>query len=318
MPYSIGIRICSIMKNTILILLFSTFLVSNAQILKERRVYYLDCSFSMVTNGIWDSVRENLKNAIDNVNDETTELVVVPFAYDNKHHAQLNAFSADATASGKKTLKSKINALQSSKCTMTYHSDPLNDFYACRVNPQRVNYMFFMTDGQNEEEPNTFIPKLGEWHNRYQGQYVYGFYVMLNKAAKDINVEEVIERQENLWKVETADVNINLIRLQSQAIFNARNDEYFELPIYGDFRGKVFDVSFPADSKYHVKGTEIQNGKLRVYVYYDGDVYHLPQSEDNRLSVSMFGGNQFDFLVTETVTVKCESKPERSLKISVR
>lgn len=58
-------------------------LAIHSQILKERRVYYLDCSYSMKQpNGIWDEVKENLKNAIEKVTDETTELVVVPFAFD--------------------------------------------------------------------------------------------------------------------------------------------------------------------------------------------------------------------------------------------
>ncbi len=313
-----GIRIYSVMKTISLILILSFPFILNAQVLKERRVYYLDCSYSMVSNGIWDKVRDNLKNAIDNVNDETTELIVIPFAYDNKHHSRLQALSAAATSQGKKVLKDKIDALMSSKSTMTYHSDPLNDFYTHRVNPERVTYLFFMTDGQNEETPDQFLPLLNGWQGRYQGRNVYGFYVMLDKAAKNTDVERVIDKQENLWKVETADVDINLIRLHPQAIFNARNDEYFELPIYGHFQGKNFKASFADGSKYRVKDTAIKNDKLRVYVAYDGDVHDLPPSEVNKLLISMSGGGEFDFLVTENIKVKCESKPERSLKISVR
>ena len=272
----------------------------------------------MVSNGIWNKVRDNLKNAIDNINDETTELIVIPFAYDNKHHSQLQAISSAATNHGKKLLKERIDALISSKNTMTYHSDPLNDFFSHRVNPQRVTYLFFMTDGQNEEKPDRFLPMLNGWQKRYAGKNVYGFYVMLNEAAKNTDVEKVIEKQENLWKVETADVDINLIRLQSHAVFNARNDEYFELPIYGRFQGKTFNASFSDESRYRVKKTDIKNGKLRIYVTFDGNVYNLPESEVNKLFVSMPGSGEFDFLVTESIGVKCESKPERSLKISVR
>ena len=48
-------------------------------------------------NGIWDEVKENLKNAIEKVTDETTELVVVPFAFAKNHHTSLPAFSSLAT-----------------------------------------------------------------------------------------------------------------------------------------------------------------------------------------------------------------------------
>ena len=310
--YGVAIR-----RLILLLLILSPFRL-NAQILKERRVYYLDCSYSMVTNKLWDDVRDNLKNAIDNVEDETTELIVVPFAFDSKTHTHLNAFTANATASGKNLLKKKIDALNTTKSTMTYHKDPLADFYASRVNPSRVTYMFFMTDGKDEGPKGQFTRLLSQWQNRYGNKNVYGFYVMLHKDAKVPDVESVINAQKNLWKVETADVNINLIRLQSNSIFNARNDKYFELPIYGKYNGKNFNASFPANSRYHVNNVKVVNGKLRVFVTFSGNMHSLPVSEDNNLSIKMNGGGKFDFLVTETVVVKCESIPERSLKISVR
>ena len=289
-----------------------------AQVLKERRVYYLDCSYSMKTNGIWDEVCDNLKKAIDNVSDETTELVIVPFAYDKNHHANLPAFSSFATQGGKEKMKSKISAIAVNKSSMTYHSDPLIDFYKYRVNLSRVTYMFFMTDGQNEEKTNQFQMLLRQWGNRYANKNVYGFYVMLNKAAYNNEIDKIIDSQPHLWKVKTADVNINLIRLQSHAVFNARNDKYFELPVWGNVRGMNFIANFPNGSLYRVQGTKIVNGKLRVYVSCKGNVYALPYSKIYPLIVRLKGGGSFDFLVTETIPVKCESKPERSLKVSVK
>lgn len=292
-----------------------------SQIMKERRVFYVDCSYSMVSpNKIWDSVRENLKNAIDNVNDENTELVIVPFAYDNKHHSDgLEAFIEKATESGKEILKKRIDDLPMSKNTMTYHSDPLSDFYYNdRVASNCITYMFFMTDGQNEENPNSFLPLLQEWGDRYEKKYVYGFYVMLSELAKDEMVCSVIEKQEHLWVVETADVNINLVRVDNHAIYNARNDEYFELPIYGNTSGLEIECSFLNDSPYSVRKSSLENGKIRVYVSYEDDVYSLPVSKDYELLLTVNKKGEFDFLVTNKVLVKCESKPERSLKISVK
>ena len=92
-----------------MIIMMLSSLAIHSQILKERRVYYLDCSYSMKQpNGIWDEVKENLKNAIEKVTDETTELVVVPFAFDKNHHTSLPAFSSLATSKGKDFLKNKI------------------------------------------------------------------------------------------------------------------------------------------------------------------------------------------------------------------
>lgn len=302
-----------------MIIMMLSSLAIHSQILKERRVYYLDCSYSMKQpNGIWDEVKENLKNAIEKVTDETTELVVVPFAFDKNHHASLPAFSSLATSKGKDFLKNKINSLSVNKNSMTYHSDPLMDFYKNRVNSSRVTYMFFMTDGQNEEKTRQFQILLRQWGARYANKNVYGFYVMLNKAAYNQEIDQIIDSQSHLWKVKTADVNINMIRLQSYAVFNARNDKYLELPIWGDVKGKYFIVSFSANSPYYVKESKFVNGKLRVYIAFRGNVHSLPYSKYFPLAVKLRGGRTFDFLVTESIPVKCESKPERSLKVSVK
>ena len=72
-----------------------------AQLQQERRVYYLDCSYSMKSLKIWDKVRENLKTAIDNVGDETTELIVIPFTDRRVNHFPLPVFDEFATLEGK-------------------------------------------------------------------------------------------------------------------------------------------------------------------------------------------------------------------------
>ena len=307
------------MKRAVLLLMLFLPFMLKAQVLKERRVYYLDCSYSMKTNGIWDEVCDNLKKAIDNISDETTELIVVPFAFDRQHHTQLSAICAKADNAGKAMLKKKISAIALSKNTMTYHSDPIVDFYRYRVDPNRVTYMFFMTDGQNEEKPNTaFFNLLRMWGAKFGNQNVFGFYVMLNRAAKNQYLENVIEKQKHLWKVETADVNIRLIRLQNNAIYNARNDKYFDLPIYGSYDGLSFTAKFSPKDPYEVIKTIIVNGKVRVYVRNKKTIFALPNSQTCNVSMSMKGGKQFDFLVTENVKIKCESKPERSLKLSVK
>ena len=291
----------------------------NAQRIKERRVYYLDCSYSMKTNGLWDPVRDNLKHAIDNVADETTELMVIPFAFDMSYHPKLDAFSALATPSGKEKLKKCIDGIVLTKNTMTYHIDPIRDFYENnRVDPKRINYMFLMTDGKDEGKPGEFIGKLRQWGEKYGNKNTYGFYVMLNEKAKNAEVEKIIDTQPHLWKVETADVNINLIRLQNQAIFNVRNEKYFDLPIFGDIEGMTIKASFAPPSPLQITKIERVGDHLRLYTKTNTDVHQLPPSATHQLNVTLSGGDDFDFLVTDKIMVKCESKPERSLKVTMR
>jgi len=301
-----------------IILLCSISIISYAQILKERRVYYLDCSYSMKTNGIWDDVRDNLKKAIDNVNDETTELIVIPFAYDTSSSPTLKPIKEFATTTGKDRIKSQIDALPMNKNTMTYHYIPLNDFFKNQVDNNKVIYMFLMTDGQDEDPHKQALNKLlPQWGSKFANKNVYGFYVMLDSKATNTAIDNVINKQDHLWKVETADVNINLVRLQSSAIFNAKNDKYFDLPIYGDHSGKSFSSAFPNNCPYKVKKTEKISNSLRVWVEAVSG-RQLPVSANFILNVKMNGGGKFDFLVTEKVPVKCEYKPERSLKITIR
>lgn len=291
-----------------------------AQILKERRVYYLDCSHSMVSNKIWGVVCDNLKSAIDNINDETTEIIVIPFADNTSKSPTLKPMKEFATSSGKNELKAKIAALpQPNVHTMTYHYIPLRDFYDNRVDDSRVTYMFLMTDGEDEDKQHTAMNQLlPQWGAKYGNRNVYGFYVMLDNKAKNPQIDKVCSDQDHLWKVETANVNINLVRLLSSAIFNAKNDKYFDLPIAcGNVSGKSFSASFPADCPYKVKRTEKKTDAIRVWVEPISS-QNLPVSSIFYLYLKMAGCGPYDFLVTEKVPVKCEFKPERSLKISVR
>lgn len=299
--------------------LFSTLLffslVLNAQVLKERRVYYLDCSFSLVTAGIWNDVRENLKNAIDNVSDETTELIVVPFALDGK--GSICTWKEMATDAGKKVLKANIDGISPKNSSMTYHSIPWRDFYG-KVDPAKVTYLFFMTDGQNEEKPDPMPSEMRKWGERYGGKNVYGFYVMLHNAAKNNEIERIADEQPHLWKVETASIDIRLIRLATRAKFNVRNDKYIDIPITGDMSGLKFDCKMDSHCSYKIDKTVQNNGKLRVYIKGTKPIAQLPTEENCKIKVTMTGGNKFTFLVTESVDVKCVNEKEYSLKVSVR
>ncbi|MCM1138716.1 MAG: hypothetical protein NC453_09120 [Muribaculum sp.] len=257
-----------------------------------------------------------MKNAIDNVNDETTELVVIPFALN--HDGGITTFKATASESGKQKLKDQISSISPSKNSMTYHFVPLQDFYINQVDSSKVTYMFLMTDGQDEYgDKHKFPEMLQKWGENYGDKNVYGFYVMLHKSAQNKDIENICNTQKHLWKVETADINVNLTRLHNNAIFNARNDKYFDIPIYGK-SDVTLNAKFENSSPYYVSSTSIQNGRLRVNVKFKGDVHHLPVSKVYSLHVEMKDGGQYDFLVNDVISVKCESKPERSLKINVK
>lgn len=62
--------------------LFACFHGNAQSISGERRVYYLDVTYSMVSNKLLASCKDNLIKAIENIEDINTEIVVVAFADD--------------------------------------------------------------------------------------------------------------------------------------------------------------------------------------------------------------------------------------------
>ncbi len=317
------------MKKLLLCFVLIFPLLAHAQVTKERRVYYLDCTYTMKNpNGIWDDVRDNLKKAINNVNDETTELIVIPFWNRDEY---LTSYSQLATEQGKKELCDKIDKLDCPKKSWTLLSIPLNDFYnnsRIGADADCITYMFFMTDGENEDNEEIakfgkvrFYDSLATWGKRYGDKQVYGFYVMLCDAAKIKKVEDIINQQPHLWKVRTADININIIRLNSKAVFNVRNDKYVDIPIVsGDIKGITFDAQLADCTYYHATKTEIADDKLRVYIEPSSGQsgITLPDEVKVDMNINVKGNDDFTFLVTDKVKISCYNKKQYSLKVSVR
>ena len=289
-----------------------------AQLLQERRVYYLDCSYSMKSLKIWDKVRDNLKMAIDNVADETTELIVIPFTDRRSTHFPLPVFCEFATNDGKKNLKNAVDNMICEKACNTIHQVPLEDFMKNRIDSSKITYMFLMTDGQNEDEICEFNDSLNKWGSYFSDKNVYGFYVMLHKEAKNLKVEQIIKRQEHLWKVETADVDINLIRLEDKATFNIRSEKYIEIPIFGKLTSKDIQLELVPNDFYEISQYEILEKNLRIYLKGKHSQSILPELVDLKLSSKYVGNDDYTFLVTENIFLTCINKKERSLRISIK
>lgn len=281
----------------------------------ERRVYYLDCSYSMITNKIWKKVCDNLVKAIENVDDETTELLIIPFAVDKYHHTTLDHFYQKATRDGKDELIKHINSICPSTQSMTYHSDPLKDFYNNnRVDDNKVTYMFLMTDGANEENPDMFIPELKKWQIKYGKRNVYGFYVMLDTDAHNNEVEKIIDTTDHLWKVETADVNINLIRFEDNCIFNVRNDHYVDIPKSGNTTNVRFKFS-TNDPYYNISKFQQEKDFVRLYIHHPN--HHeslLPEIDSLRLTIKANNKSSFDFLISNEIYVLCLNKLMKGIR----
>ena len=298
------------MKRTLVSLLAIIFCVT-LYAEKERRIYYLDCSYSMISNGLWKDVRDNLFKAIDNIEDATVELYVIPFAVDGSDCATLDALVETATPDGKERLKNKIKHIKPSKKSMTYHWNPINDFYVNnRMLTDGITYMFLITDGRDEHsDKNKFPNLLKNWENRCGDKNVYGFYVMLHPLARNTLATAAISTQTNLWEVETADLNINLIRLESGCIFNARNNQqYVDIPISGNINTIEFQLNTIGESDYAISNCEKYSDFLRIHLKAKKELSNIPEDINLPINIKLGGAGQFDFLLTEKIDIRCENK----------
>ena len=314
------------------VILLSSTCVSAQDMLSERRVYYLDATYSMVYNKLWESSKENLIKAIENIDDINTELIVVVFADDVKESRNVwKLWEEKATDAGKTSLISKIKELPLPlKTTMTNLYRPWNDFYS-QTKEDKVNYMFLMTDGGHEGGGNrpsleSFLRAIDEWGDK-TGALTYGFLVELteNVGESEINsrnkAREHIDRQkERLWRVSSADVNISLVRLGSSVKFNVRNDTFIDIPVFlsvGDvstIKNLKFDI-VDSDS-FKIRKTEITEDNVRIYIDSDIDVSTFPVSSNLMMKVSLPDHDDKTFLLTEAIKVSVVNKKERSLKMS--
>lgn len=163
-------------KYILLLIALSTQITLSAQnITGERRVYYLDATYSMVKpNKLWEPCKKNLIKAIENIEDNNTELVVVVFADDKNPNKKVwKEWEEKATSAGKDKLIHNIEQLSLPvKSSMTNLYDPWMDFYS-QTKSDKVNYMFLMTDGEHEQGGN-FIQAIDKW-SQNTSHLTYGF-----------------------------------------------------------------------------------------------------------------------------------------------
>lgn len=291
----------------------------------ERRVYYLDATYSMVSNKLWEPCKTNLIKAIENIEDVNTELVVVVFADDRNPTKKIwRKWEEKATNYGKTILINNIKNLANPvKSSMTNLYDPWVDFYS-EAKIDRVNYMFLMTDGGHEQGGN-FFKAIDQWNDKTY-PLTYGFFVELtdNVGSNEITARNkarihIDKQKERLWRVSTADVNINLIRLEESATFNVRSDKFIDIPLFFSGKEKTcikgLKFEFINNPNFKVVKADITEDNIRVFIKSNIDIHNYPTNSNIPLAVKL-NYNDKTFLLTNNVNIKCFNKKERILLLS--
>lgn len=190
--------------------------------MKERRIFLWDVTISMVgatkdascpkasprknpgynynegypnynvKKDIFDETREKLINLILQIQNESTEIIVLPF-----RNGIVGSFKASATAEGKQQIIDEIRAWNDLRSGGTYTATCLKDAVDIYFTPDRVNRLFLLTDGEpSGQEGSQLIRYIENW----QGIKVprcpqsYMVYIMLTDEAYNEDIIHAAEK----------------------------------------------------------------------------------------------------------------------------
>ena len=247
------------------------FLASFAQsgnIKDVRQTYLWDVTLSMQGKApgapdIWEQVKDAIIKDIQQISDDRTEIVVIPF-----QHKALDEWRAPATAAGKTSLIAKIkgykiplHSFNGKMTTMTCLYEPLQYVVDKVLSPDKVDILKLMTDGIPDEHQSEYEALLGRWCQIAKEKDAYGFYIMLTSQA--VAGQTVLQQIDpcRFDAIDVADLNgtnVSLLMLtpQQNIAMNVREDY-----------GKDLTIKFA-----HNGSGKIQPG-YKVHVYSEENEY---------------------------------------------
>ena len=261
------------MKKTLFILIaLASFTLAYGQsgnVKDVRQTYLWDVTLSMQGKApgspdIWDQVKEAIITDIQQISDDRTEIVVIPF-----QHKALDEWRQPATAAGKAALVAKIKAYKiplfdfgGRKTTMTCLYEPLQYVVDKVLSPDKVDVLKLMTDGIPDEHQAEYEALLGRWCQIAKEKDAYGFYIMLTTQA--VEGKTVLEKINpcrfdaiDVANLGGTDVSLLMLTPQQNIAFNVRENYGEEVTIKYAHSGS---------------GTLQPGYKVHVYSYENGYV----------------------------------------------
>lgn len=195
-----------------------------AQISKEeKRIYLFDVTASMEGKGVvptanvFSSVKRNLQYSIGLIKNKYTEISIIPFT--NK---PLNNYSF--TLDSLHLINQCIDDLKIEKGDTN-----IADAWLAGINEidtTKINYLFLITDGLHNTGPEKDIlyQHIDSWKDIAENHYYFAFYIMLTPNAKEQELVKRIELSEQIWPVETMDMNVVFIQSEKEITTNINNN----------------------------------------------------------------------------------------------
>lgn len=206
-----------------------------------RQTYLWDVTLSMQGKAlgapdIWEQVKDAIITDIQQISDDRTEIVIIPF-----QHKALDEWREYATSSGKAALISKIKAYKiplhnfgGKMTTMTCLYEPLKYVVDKVLSVDKVDILKLMTDGISDEHQSEYEELLNRWCQIAKEKDAFGFYIMLTSQA--VEGRTVLEKINpcrfdaiDVADVGGTDVSLLMLTPPTTMAFNVREDYGKEL-----------------------------------------------------------------------------------------
>lgn len=334
-----------------LVLLNISFLAAQTVNVKDvRQTYLWDVTLSMQGKAagcpdIWDKVKNAIIADIQQISDDRTEIVVIPF-----QHKALEEWREYATAAGKAALVDRIKSYKiplfnfnGRMTTMTCLYEPLQYVVDNVLSPDKVDILKLMTDGIPDEHQAEYEALLERWCQIAQEKDAYGFYIMLTSQAV---AGHTVLKQINPCRFDAIDVaqlngtNVSFLVLapQQHMAFNVREDYGKKLKIkyLRDGNGIVqqgYKVHVWSEENQYIHVDQVVELHEDCTVTMDAD-YLMPQTQmtealpvDENEKVILHsepaeGMDQLPYLMTRILdaptTMEMINKPEKTVKFHVQ
>lgn len=309
----------------------------NSRFKDERRIYLWDVTLSIKgyqdkTPDIYDEVIDAIEQDVNTLNDENTEIWVIPF-----QDKILDRWQFKATSKGKKELVKKIKSFENNDVTYTNISSPMEEVMNTLISPDKRNVLILLTDGvQNDPDyPKEKLHNLiRKWCSFAEAKDAYAFYVMLTQFAKDDKLLDIIDETCRIKVTNGTTFTHVELYPQSNCKYNIKDDEGKGV-VLGIERKK--NVEIPADLKIRCfcednpyieinQVASVKNDKLNIEIKhkkkYDSLKMELPQEQNKEIKVYFEIENSSAYPLVGLLNNECSleliNKPEKTLKVYVK
>ena len=315
-------KICLKRISVVYLLIFLCLSAFSQITLNEKRIYLVDVTASMEGKGnistpdIFKKVKTELTNTINSINNPTTEIVIIPFT--NQPHQGIKG-----TIKDKKTLLDNIQNL-SVKPGDTNIADAWKKGVD-EIDTSKINYLFLLTDGLHNCGPSkeSLYQSLSEWGITAKDKYFFSFYVMLTPNAKEQPICNIVESTEQMWLIESMNVNVSFIKSGLNLKTNIKNKKRVKLYFTSNntqIFNKDIDFSIQLDDNPFYKLANPQRNWKERYVVFDiqelKPLMELPLQVQYKLRIKYNKGKYpLVFFTPETMNFTIENVGVRKMTI---